>query len=78
MPPSLATAITLAVSQPVTIDQVVADVGASIGVAVGPEHGSDVAELMLRADAAMYVAKGVTLASSCTGPSTLARSWRRP
>jgi EAL domain-containing protein (putative c-di-GMP-specific phosphodiesterase class I) len=41
-----------------SIDQVVVDVGASIGVAVGPEHGSDVGELMRRADAAMYVAKG--------------------
>ena len=47
-----------AVSWPVTIGPDTVDVGASIGVAVGPEHGSDVATLMLRADAAMYVAKG--------------------
>jgi diguanylate cyclase (GGDEF)-like protein len=55
---AIATAITRVVSQPVTIDHVVVEVGASIGVAVGPDHGSDVAELMNRADAAMYVAKG--------------------
>jgi diguanylate cyclase (GGDEF)-like protein len=54
----VANAIRQAVSQPMTIDQVVVDVGASIGVAVGPEHGTDVGELMRRADAAMYVAKG--------------------
>ena len=55
---AIATAITRAVSRPVTIGPDTVDVGASIGVAVGPEHGSDVATLMLRADAAMYVAKG--------------------
>jgi len=32
-------------------------VGASIGVAIGPEHGDDSATLMGRADQAMYVAK---------------------
>jgi diguanylate cyclase (GGDEF)-like protein len=55
---AIATAITRAVSRPVTIGQESVDVGASIGVAVGPEHGSDVGALMHRADAAMYVAKG--------------------
>ena len=55
---AIATAITRAVSRPVTIGQDTVDVGASIGVAVGPEHGSDVGVLMHRADAAMYVAKG--------------------
>jgi diguanylate cyclase (GGDEF)-like protein len=54
----VANAIRHAVSQPMSIDQVTVDVGASIGVSVGPEHGSDVGELMRRADAAMYVAKG--------------------
>ncbi|MDQ1423323.1 MAG: hypothetical protein QOD72_821 [Acidimicrobiaceae bacterium] len=55
---AVAHAITVAVSQPLAIDHVVVDVGASIGVAVGPEHGSTVGDLMRRADAAMYVAKG--------------------
>jgi diguanylate cyclase (GGDEF)-like protein len=55
---AVATAITRAVARPVTINQDIVDVGASIGVAVGPEHGSDVGVLMERADAAMYVAKG--------------------
>ena len=41
-----------------TIGPETVDVGASIGVAVGPEHGADVGVLMHRADAAMYVAKG--------------------
>jgi diguanylate cyclase (GGDEF)-like protein len=55
---AIATAITRAVSRPVTIGPDTVDVGASIGVAVGPAHGSDVGDLMHRADAAMYVAKG--------------------
>jgi diguanylate cyclase (GGDEF)-like protein len=36
---------------------VVLDVGASIGVAIHPEHGDDVETLMQRADVAMYRAK---------------------
>ena len=55
---AIANAITRAVSRPVTIGPDTVDVGASIGVSVGPAHGSDVGVLMHRADAAMYVAKG--------------------
>jgi diguanylate cyclase (GGDEF)-like protein len=43
-------------------------IGASIGVAMFPEHGTEVAELMREADAYMYQAKrgggGVRLAGS--------------
>src|SRR5207248_2751885 len=42
---------------PFTIEQQPVVVGASIGVAVAPEHGTDADTLMRRADVAMYVAK---------------------
>ncbi|MGI5244805.1 putative bifunctional diguanylate cyclase/phosphodiesterase [Dactylosporangium sp. CA-139066] len=47
-----------ALSEPVLLDELPIDVGASVGVAVYPEHGTDFAELMQHADVAMYDAKG--------------------
>jgi diguanylate cyclase (GGDEF)-like protein/PAS domain S-box-containing protein len=46
-----------ALSLPFTIDGHPVDIGASIGVALFPEHGSDPGTLLRRADVAMYVAK---------------------
>jgi diguanylate cyclase (GGDEF)-like protein/PAS domain S-box-containing protein len=40
-----------------TLDDSVVDVSASVGIALFPEHGTTTAELLRRADAAMYVAK---------------------
>jgi diguanylate cyclase (GGDEF)-like protein len=50
--------IMCALAEPVLIDGLPIDVGASVGVAVYPEHGTDFAELMRHADVAMYDAKG--------------------
>ncbi|WP_433216078.1 putative bifunctional diguanylate cyclase/phosphodiesterase [Dactylosporangium sp. CS-047395] len=50
--------IMCALSEPVLLDGLPIDVGASVGVAVYPEHGTDFAELMQHADVAMYDAKG--------------------
>ncbi|GAA2348106.1 bifunctional diguanylate cyclase/phosphodiesterase [Dactylosporangium salmoneum] len=47
-----------ALAEPVLLDGLPIDVGASVGVAVYPEHGTDFAELMQHADVAMYDAKG--------------------
>nr|BFE62877.1 cyclic Di-GMP phosphodiesterase RmdB [Dactylosporangium thailandense] len=47
-----------ALGEPVLLDGLPIDVGASVGVAVYPEHGADFAELMRHADVAMYDAKG--------------------
>jgi diguanylate cyclase (GGDEF)-like protein len=44
-------------SEPLTIEGHIVDVGASIGIAVFPEHGSDADTLMRHADVAMYSAK---------------------
>jgi diguanylate cyclase (GGDEF)-like protein len=41
-----------------TVDELVLETEASIGIAIFPEHGEDVATLIRRADVAMYLAKG--------------------
>lgn len=69
---SLAERIRLAVQQPVTIDGQQAQVGASIGIALYPEHGRNLEELLHKADAAMYAVKtagrdGSRLAESGAG-----------
>jgi diguanylate cyclase (GGDEF)-like protein len=43
--------------QPFIIDDRILRIGASIGIALFPEHGRDASSLMRRADEAMYVAK---------------------
>ena len=42
---------------PITVAGVRLDVQASMGIAVSPEHGTDLSQLMARADVAMYAAK---------------------
>jgi diguanylate cyclase (GGDEF)-like protein/PAS domain S-box-containing protein len=43
--------------QPYSADDHVLDIGASIGIAIYPDHGHDAHALLQRADVAMYVAK---------------------
>ena len=45
-------------AEPIDVDGVVMRTEASVGMAVAPDHGSDVDTLLRRADIAMYVAKG--------------------
>jgi predicted signal transduction protein with EAL and GGDEF domain len=47
-----------ALQEPVVIDDVAVEVGASVGIALAPEHGTDASGLLKRADLAMYDAKG--------------------
>jgi diguanylate cyclase (GGDEF)-like protein len=54
---ALAFELVEALKQPVTLAGVRLDVQASIGIALAPQHGSDITQLMARADVAMYVAK---------------------
>jgi len=49
--------IVTALREPFTIDGVRLDVQASIGIAISPEHGTDVETLIQRADVALYTAK---------------------
>ena len=46
-----------ALQQPFVVDGQVLEVGASIGIAVYPQHGADIRALLRRADVAMYAAK---------------------
>ena len=49
--------VVASLAQPFTIDGVRLDVQASVGIALAPEHGTDVTTLMQRADVALYAAK---------------------
>ncbi len=49
--------ILAALAPPVTVDNHGLDIGASVGIALFPDHGADTATLLRRADVAMYVAK---------------------
>ncbi|WP_165252529.1 sensor domain-containing protein [Paludisphaera soli] len=53
----VARAILAALQQPILVHGQVFEVGASVGVALFPDHGRDVATLMRVADIAMYAAK---------------------
>ncbi|MCA1711505.1 MAG: diguanylate cyclase [Actinobacteria bacterium] len=46
-----------AIAEPIVLEGVLVDVGASVGVAVSPEHGTELELLLQRADVAMYLAK---------------------
>jgi diguanylate cyclase len=54
----LARRVVLAIGEPFEMSGHSIDIGASVGVALGPRHGSSVEELMRAADIAMYRAKG--------------------
>ncbi|MCF6325472.1 MAG: EAL domain-containing protein [Gammaproteobacteria bacterium] len=56
-PANIATAIIHAIDQPFLLEEQPFHVGASIGIALFPEHGTDTSTLMRHADIAMYVAK---------------------
>ncbi|HSB96760.1 MAG TPA: EAL domain-containing protein, partial [Spongiibacteraceae bacterium] len=46
-----------AIEVPIVLQEQPVDVGASIGIATCPDHGTEVGDIMSRADTAMYVAK---------------------
>jgi diguanylate cyclase (GGDEF)-like protein len=54
----LAEALRRQISEPIDVEGVVMRTEASIGIAIGPDHGRDVDTMLRRADIAMYVAKG--------------------
>ncbi|MDP3713223.1 MAG: EAL domain-containing protein [Mycobacteriales bacterium] len=53
----LADRLTASLHEPVDLDGLAIAVGASIGIAVSPDHGADAELLLQRADVAMYAAK---------------------
>ena len=46
-----------ALEAPFLVENNAFDIGASLGIAIAPDHGSDAATLLRRADVAMYIAK---------------------
>jgi diguanylate cyclase (GGDEF)-like protein len=54
----LARRVVLAIGEPFEMGGHSIDIGASVGLALGPQHGTSVEELMRAADIAMYRAKG--------------------
>jgi len=50
-------------AEPILVDELSLEVGASIGIALSPEHGTDAATLLQRSDVAMYAAKGAKTGS---------------
>ena len=55
----IARGVVLAASQPFEISSHTVDVGASVGVAISPDHGASIESLMRAADVAMYRAKSL-------------------
>ena len=53
----IADSIIAAINEPLAVDGKHAHVGVSIGIAIYPEHGRTAADLIRKADAAMYAAK---------------------
>src|SRR3954454_10737651 len=64
--------IVLAISEPFELCSHSVDVGASIGIAISPDHGTSIEALMRAADIAMYRAKSSGGGRHCLFDSTLA------
>jgi diguanylate cyclase (GGDEF)-like protein len=64
--------ITLAISEPFELSSHSVDVGASIGIAISPDHGSSIEALMRAADIAMYRAKACGGGQHCLFDAELA------
>src|SRR3982751_4317378 len=68
----LARRIVLATSEPFELSSHSVDIGASIGVAVSPDHGASIEALMRAADIAMYHAKSAGGGQHCLFDAELA------
>jgi len=68
----IARRVVLAISEPFELCSHSVDIGASIGIALSPNHGSSIESLMRSADIAMYRAKSVGGGQFCTFDAQLA------
>jgi diguanylate cyclase (GGDEF)-like protein len=64
--------IVLAISEPFELCSHSVDIGASIGIAISPDHGSSIEALMRAADIAMYRAKSLGGGQHCLFDANLA------
>lgn len=69
--------IALAISEPFELYGHSVDIGASIGVAISPDHGSSIESLMRAADIAMYRAKALGGGQHCLFNDDLAADHQR-
>ncbi len=74
---ALADTVTQCLQPPITVDDMTIQAGASIGVALYPADGTNPAELLRRADAAMYEAKQNGLSHSFAAPDDDEANLRR-
>jgi diguanylate cyclase (GGDEF)-like protein len=68
----IARRVVLAISEPFDLCSHSVDIGASVGIAISPEHGSSIETLMRAADIAMYHAKEVGGGQHCLFDTKLA------
>jgi diguanylate cyclase (GGDEF)-like protein len=68
----IARRVVLAISEPFELSSHSVDIGASVGIAISPEHGSTIESLMRAADIAMYRAKSLGGGQHCLFNSRLA------
>ena len=73
----IARRIALAVAEPFRLQSQNVDIGASIGVAVSPDHGTTIEKLMRAADLAMYRAKSRGGGQHCLFSAELAEEHRQ-
>jgi diguanylate cyclase (GGDEF)-like protein len=69
--------VVLAISEPFELSSHNVDIGASIGVAISPDHGSSIESLMRAADLAMYRAKSNGGGQHCVFNEELAAEHQR-
>jgi diguanylate cyclase (GGDEF)-like protein len=74
---ALATSLRLQLQDPMTIGTLTLDVDAAVGIALHPDHGSDPAMLLQRADVATHAAKSVANGVQLFDPALESRSVRR-
>src|SRR6476620_7851956 len=73
----IARRVVLAISEPFELCSHSVDIGASVGVALVPDHGTSIESLMRAADIAMYQAKSVGGGQHCLFNETLAAEHQR-
>jgi diguanylate cyclase (GGDEF)-like protein len=73
----LATVIITAIREPIVLATMTVEVGASLGMAICPDHGQDVDSLLQRADVAMYAAKQAHTGVALYDPTTDTNSQTR-
>jgi diguanylate cyclase (GGDEF)-like protein len=75
-PDAVARRIVTALSRPYLIEGATASIGASVGIALAPEHGTDPHALIRSADVALYAAKDGGRGGTCVFTADLDRTAR--